>query len=337
MENASMTADPTGERPDCEVERVWFDLFGHIIELRCPSAAILDQLVRRESCWKPLVRPDVPGPEEATDAVVEVLIHREPCPLTEVQHFSNENFFFHGSSARLITGYLYAKPWQVHVQSYVADDETTLDNMLLPALNNVLLRLGLVNVHCAAVARDGRGLLMIGPSRSGKSTTSLLLARAGLDFLSDNDVYLRHRAEGVMAMSSTKELFLLDDTATRFDDLAFTANLPTRDRGSTRKRVLTMDEAMPGRCIDEAIASTVAFPEVGSSDATVVEPMEPFECLERLLELVPARGLPALIRDQTALATLFEVLSTLSTTCRAVRVRLGRDPDGVVAAMTELL
>lgn len=333
-----MTDPPPRESTRSAIRPVLFDLFGTTLELRCPSEAIIDQLVHRESCWKPLARRDSSPPEQSPDVIVEVLIQPPPCPLTEVQHFSNDNFFFHGSSSRLITGYLYARPWQVHVQSFVEDDETTLDNMILPALNNVLFRLGLANVHCAAVARGDRGLLMVGPSRSGKSTTSLLLARNGFDFISDNDVYLRHHEDGgVLAMSSTKELFLLDDTASRFRELAFASELPFRDRGGTRKRVLAMDELLPERCVSEALATTVIFPEIGTGDETTVHPLEPSECLERLLHLVPARGLPALIRDQVAIASLFDLLSALAMSCRAARVELGRDSEGVVAVMNELI
>ncbi len=343
---------------------VWFDLFGHVLELRCPSAAIIDQLIQRESCWKPLAREQQPwsateldravlfdassdrdasdrdasDPDGSrVDVLVEVLIHPPPSPLTEIQHFSNDHFFFHGSSSRLLTGYLYARPWQVHVQSYVEDDETTLDNMILPVLNTVLLRLGLVNVHCAAVSRQGKGLLLIGPSQSGKSTTSLLLARAGFDFVSDNDVYLQQAGDSVAALSSSKELFLLDDTAERFGDLKYTVDLPVRVRGNTPKRVVAMDELMPEQCVQRTLASTVVFPQVGHSAETQIEPMDSFDCLQRLMELVPARGLPALIKDQKALARLFDLLSTLSATTKAYRVRLGSDPERLVSTIGQLL
>ena len=94
---------------------VFFDLFGHILELKITSQAIVDNLTNRESCWKPLLTP---SQTEDPDIIVNVVLHTPPSPLTEVQHFSNQNFFFHGSSTRLLTGYLYTNPWQVHIQSF---------------------------------------------------------------------------------------------------------------------------------------------------------------------------------------------------------------------------
>lgn len=316
------------------VASVVYDFFGHVLELRCPSPAIIDALTQRESCWKPAVNA---GPSADPDVVIDVILNPPPCPLTEVQHFSNEHFFFHGSSSRLLSGYLYARPWQIHVQSFVEDDETTLDNMILPTLGNILLRLGLVNVHCAAVAHEGRGLLLIGPSQSGKSTTSLLMARAGFDFLSDNDVYLRSKDKGVAALSNNKELFLLDSTAQRFAELDFAGDLPVRNRGGTAKRVLNMDRALPNQSISETDARVVVFPSVGDGLDTEVEVIEPYDCLEYLMQLVPARGLPAMIKDQWALKTLFDLLSTLSMTASAYRVRLGSDPTQVVAKLGALI
>ena len=313
---------------------VVYDLFGHRIELRCASEAIIESLTHKESCWKPLLTS--PSSRDA-DVVVDVIQHRPPSPMTAVQHFSNANFFFHGSRSRLITGYLSARPWQVHVQSYVEDDVATLDNMILPALNTILLRLGLANVHCAAVARSGHGMLLIGPSQSGKSTTSLLLARAGMDFVSDNDVYLRRSARGVRAMSSNPELFLLDDAIERFPELELARDAPIRHRGRTAKRVLDMARAMPDRCASEAEVHVVVFPRVGDAAATTVKPVDAATCLGWLLEQVPARGLPAMIKDEIAIRGLFDLLARVSTTATIYQATLGSDPSGVVAELDSLL
>ncbi|MBV9213728.1 MAG: hypothetical protein JOZ25_08800, partial [Actinobacteria bacterium] len=46
-------------------------------------------------------------------------------------------------------------------------------------------------VHAGCVGRDGNGVLIVGPSGSGKSTTSVACAAAGLDYASDDYLFVR--------------------------------------------------------------------------------------------------------------------------------------------------
>lgn len=49
---------------------------------------------------------------------------------------------------------------------------------------------GLVSLHAACVGLGGRGVLMMGPSGAGKSTVALLCLLRGLDFLSEDAVFV---------------------------------------------------------------------------------------------------------------------------------------------------
>jgi hypothetical protein len=49
---------------------------------------------------------------------------------------------------------------------------------------------GLVSLHAACVGRGGRGILLMGPSGAGKSTVALLCLLQGLDFLSEDAVFV---------------------------------------------------------------------------------------------------------------------------------------------------
>jgi len=49
---------------------------------------------------------------------------------------------------------------------------------------------GLVSLHAACVGRGGRGVLMMGPSGAGKSTVALQCLLQGLDFLSEDAVFV---------------------------------------------------------------------------------------------------------------------------------------------------
>jgi hypothetical protein len=49
---------------------------------------------------------------------------------------------------------------------------------------------GLVSLHAACVGRDGRGVLLMGSSGAGKSTVTLQCLLQGLDFLSEDAVFV---------------------------------------------------------------------------------------------------------------------------------------------------
>jgi hypothetical protein len=49
---------------------------------------------------------------------------------------------------------------------------------------------GLVSLHAACVGQNGRGILLMGPSGSGKSTVTMQWLLQGLDFLSEDSVFV---------------------------------------------------------------------------------------------------------------------------------------------------
>ncbi|MDI6840986.1 MAG: hypothetical protein QMD71_09105 [bacterium] len=51
-------------------------------------------------------------------------------------------------------------------------------------------------IHSTAVSNDGRGLLLVGPSRSGKTTFCISLLEKGFSFLSDDKVLLKQDKVG---------------------------------------------------------------------------------------------------------------------------------------------
>ena len=69
------------------------------------------------------------------------------------------------------------------------------------ALQRWLQSRGLVTLHAAAVASKGRAALIVGDSGSGKSTTALACAGAGLAFIGDDQVAVSRSDEGAVAHS----------------------------------------------------------------------------------------------------------------------------------------
>jgi len=269
--------------------------------------------------------------------VVEVLRRDPPSPVRRVQHFSNQHLFLHASRSRIITGYLYRRPWQLHVQAYLGEPATIVDNMLLPALHTLLSRWGLVNLHAAALARRGRGLLIMGDAAAGKSTTAMELLEAGYSFISDNDAYLELHDGRVLARGADPRLHLESDEARRFPRLAPLSRFPLRSRGGRRKRCIDLGRLWPSVCREQAPIALLLFAHVGRGAASRLRPVAPERALERLLRSAPGRGLPALIKDKPALEAQFQTLAALATTAACYDVALGRDGAELAARLGALL
>lgn len=79
-----------------------------------------------------------------------------------------------------------------------AQPEAVSRCLLNTVLNNLLTARGLSMLHATSLARGDRVLLLIAPHGTGKSTTALRLALAGYPLMSDSQVYLTARPEGLL-------------------------------------------------------------------------------------------------------------------------------------------
>jgi hypothetical protein len=72
----------------------------------------------------------------------------------------------------------------------MAGDGRYWNAIIFPMLVSVLAgSLGIVELHASCVAREQDGLVLMGPSRSGKSTLALALMEAGFRLLSDDRIF----------------------------------------------------------------------------------------------------------------------------------------------------
>jgi hypothetical protein len=88
------------------------------------------------------------------------------------------------------------------------DPEDAVLYLLGPILGFVLRLRGIVCLHSGAVVADGRALCILGPSGSGKSSLTAVLARQGCPVLSDDVLPLHRGGEGLFAQSGYARLRL---------------------------------------------------------------------------------------------------------------------------------
>ncbi len=101
----------------------------------------------------------------------------------------------------------------------MASDTKYWGTVIFPILLSILSgSLGLVELHAACVAREEHGLVLIGPSRSGKSTLAMALIATGFKLLSDDRTFCLMREGKVHAWGLPRPLKLRREAAAWFEE-----------------------------------------------------------------------------------------------------------------------
>ncbi len=94
-------------------------------------------------------------------------------------------------------------------------------SMVLPAIfGTMCYTAGVCVLHCACIARDGRGILLAAPAGTGKSTLTYALAKRGFEVLSDDWTYLYRENGRLVAAGLPVPMKLLDDCQKWFPEFA---------------------------------------------------------------------------------------------------------------------
>jgi hypothetical protein len=102
----------------------------------------------------------------------------------------------------------------------MAADTTYWRTVIFPMLLTIVsASVGIAEVHCACVSRDQDGILLAGPSRSGKSTLALALSQMGCGFLSDDRAFCSLESGEVLVWGLPTRLKLRREAAIWFQEL----------------------------------------------------------------------------------------------------------------------
>ncbi len=215
------------------------------------------------------------------------------------------------------------------IQSVAGLPYWTVASPLRTLFHWVLSEHGLQLVHAAAVAHNGRALLLVGKGGSGKSTTALTALEHGLDFLGDDYVVVRAEPPTVYSLFATAKVGRADVTANdRFAALRpYLYREPTPD---DEKAVVLLAELFAERVIEEAPIEAIALPRVVDRTTTTFAP-----------------ELPQRIQQAATLTTLAQLpyagdathhrIAALVAAVPGYSLELGRDKAGVAEAITSFL
>ena len=193
-------------------------------------------------------------------------------------------------------------------------------------------RQGLYPIHAACLASGGRGVLIAGPSGAGKTTAALALARTGLDYLSDDLVFLP--ANAATALAFPDELGLASGVEELFPNLLAAPHIDppqswpkARGAASDLVRGRTVPRCEPVLIVVLSREGPPGVAEIGSDEAFrallshffLTDPETCRRHIEMLSDLV--RGVPAVKCVSLAVSSLTDlVIERLSAEADSERI-----------------
>jgi hypothetical protein len=102
----------------------------------------------------------------------------------------------------------------------ISNDRSFWKTVVFPMLLTITsASVGIVELHCSCVAKQQKGLLMLGAGRSGKSTLAVALAQEGFGFLSDDRTFCSWQKRKLSAWGLATTVKLRSDAGKHFREL----------------------------------------------------------------------------------------------------------------------
>jgi hypothetical protein len=197
---------------------------------------------------------------------------------------------------------------------------------------------GLNLIHGGLVASEGFGVLFVGKGGSGKSTTALMCALNGMDFLSEDFLAIGPSPDGShIGYSIFASAKLHPDHLLRFPRLRNVALGP--EHAEDDKSLLFLEDLPDVRVANQVRIGAVVAPRVVDAPTSRVIRISRGEALMQLapstLVLMNCYGL-GLRRGDVVLKNLDE-FGKLLDTCPCYRLELGRDINSVAPAVRRII
>lgn len=185
----------------------------------------------------------------------------------------------------------------------LAGDSRYWRTIIFPMLLSVVAgSIGVVELHASCVASGQEGLILIGPSRSGKSTLAMALIESGFRLLSDDRTFLSVKDEQLRAFGLSRPLKLREDAAAWFEE--FCDRAPTDLQGGENVYYCEPNHRSPSEALLPCEPRVVVFLERGERSTVRMTPMDPAEAQRRIEADVMAETSDAMVAQQRALDAL---------------------------------
>jgi hypothetical protein len=155
------------------------------------------------------------------------------------------------------------------------------NSFLIMGLILLFWQYGYHELHGAALAKNGKGLLIIGPSGSGKSTLAVSLILEGWGFLTDDLILLYMRERGVEALTIRKYFKIDMEVLKKYPELSKISSVPVPKLKN--KAFLYLDEVFKGKQSYRCTPEIIIFPQITHDTESRLVPMRQSNAFINLL------------------------------------------------------
>jgi len=198
-------------------------------------------------------------------------------------------------------------------------------NIFLFAFDQMLKAKGYFPIHCSAVAKDGKGILMPGFSGAGKTTSCISLIRSGYGFLGDDRPILHYKDQTLELLSFPEDINVTEKTLGFFPELV-ASEFIKNNKGLSKKSFFAED-VYPGSVTKRCRPRAILYPEKYPGSKSFLEELPKSEALSSFLPH------SMLVLDKETSKKHFDILFDLITSVDTYRLKLGSD----IHALPELI
>jgi len=207
--------------------------------------------------------------------------------------------------------------------SRLARRRLSLALLMAHAVHAALRRCALYSFHGAGLASpDGSaGVLVAGPSGSGKSALALRLAQSGWRYLGDDSLLLYDSPSGV-AVCGLRRPFAVSKTtmaAMAWPRLSEAPRMPVL--GDPDKYWLWPEDLFPGQAVPSMQPAVLLFPALTGDSRSRLCDMRPADALSRLIQMRFWSG----SGDDADAHSCLRLLGRLAKQVRSYELKTGRD------------
>jgi hypothetical protein len=256
-----------------------------------------------------------------------------PPPLpTELKRFkvpggvcykNHQSYYLEVNGSRVAVGAKNSKQVEVWLGNTAhARTRTSLITVMAYAIPAALRRIGLYDLHAAALIEpeSGHCFLFPGKSRSGKTSLSLRLAASGWHYLSDDVVVLSEGEDGVEARGLRRPFQTSDDSLAGHELPRLHDAIGITIPNDPEKRRLDPEILFPGQFAASAQSGVLCFPVITGQSESRLEETARADAMMRLIGMSPWSNY-----DTSSAPEHLRVLSHLVRQCKTFTLHAGRD------------